>query len=245
MISKLRSIKEQVLHRDRYRYLKNRRIDQYAHYSLNTYKALLKNLVENDKYEFRPFTYTDTSAVSDVYIRHDIDTLACTERMSSMFDVNLSFGLPSSAFFRVDDDEYCLKDVRDQVVHYKNQGIEMGLHSVCYVEDDYLNELKRETQKFADEVGFLPKTFTVHGLGDFRKSVRNEFYDVIVTRLKEFGYDFTDAGSRLRNYYYVIEDCHVDKRLSKRFIYNDFVDYPGFLKKEQSLLLLTHPCYWH
>jgi hypothetical protein len=142
----------------------------------------------------------------------------------------------------VDDEEYLLREYRELIRFYKDSGFEIGLHTCCYTKDDILTEFKRETDKFTEETGFPPKSFSVHGLGDYRQEARMKFYQEIPNRLEEFGYNFGDTP-QLRSYDYVIQDCHFDQNRNF-FIYDDFFRPPLFFHKGATFLILTHPCYW-
>jgi hypothetical protein len=137
-----------------------------------------------------------------------------------------------------------LRDWREAAQTARQQGFEVGLHTVCYVHDDYLRAFRQETEKFSDETGFAPRTFTVHGLGQHRLETRLRFYEEIAARLADFGYSFSDCHHTLRTYDYVIEDCHWDGARQARFIYEDFATPPDWFWKGRHYLLLTHPCYW-
>jgi len=192
-----------------------------------------------------PFAETrNRSTLVNIYVRHDIDTAQCILRMESMLDIDRSFDVQAGVFFRADDQEYSLLEHREAIQTARRAGFEVGLHTVCYLQDDPLRELKRETEKFAGETGFRPRSFTVHGLGRERIEARLKFYEDIAARSGEFGYEFSDCHSKWRTYDYVIEDCHWDEARKARYIYDDFRQPPSFLDSNKNCLILTHPCYW-
>ena len=85
----------------------------------------------------------------------------------------------------------------------------------------------------------------MHGLGDFRFAQRQAFAERIVKRLPEFGMTMTDCNPSLREYAYVIEDCHrIEGPPLQRCIYDDFLTLPQSFLPGQNYLILTHPCYW-
>lgn len=196
--------------------------------------------------QLAPFSSTPVVAADQInlFVRHDIDTATCMHNMAILLDIDRKFNFQSGVYFRVDDEEYSLSDHKDEIQTILADGFEVGLHSVCYIEDNYMEAFRRETEKFTREAGFRPKSFTVHGLGQFRLDVRLKFYDEIADRLDEFGYEFSDCCSKLRSYDYVIEDCHWDETKKARYIKSDFFRLSTILDYGKHFLILTHPSYW-
>jgi len=227
-------------------HLHRRRQTTYAPYPLSIYQRFLEQAQEREnlvvqRYLERPAKGTRSS---NLFVRHDVDTAACIENIEALTAINQTLGIQSGIYFRVDDDEYSLTQHRSTAQALREAGFEVGLHTVCYTEDDYFTELERETKKFAQEVGFQPQSFTVHGLGAYRADVRQRFYQQISNRLEEFGYLFSDCCRDLRRYDYVVEDCHFDSQMEQRFIYDDFISLPKWFRADHDYLVLTHPCYW-
>ena len=136
--------------------------------------------------------------------------------------------------------EYHPNQLAGMVSTYRETGVEFGLHTSCYVEDDYLGTFRTESERFAKTFGFAPRSFTVHGLGDCRYETRLRFGEEIIPRLEEFGYVFTDCNQTLRTYDYVISDCHLEATSGRRYIYNDFLRLPRFFAPGFNYLVLTH-----
>ena len=245
IVSRLGHIKQYVLHKGRYEYLQKRMHMDYAPYSFNVLANFLQDVKQKDNVRVHNFDRQNLSKESiNLFIRIDVDTQRCIENAPKLFDTLLALDLPFSAFFRVDDEDYQLREYRDVISQYRDRpGVNLGLHTSCYVEDDFMEQFRLDTEKFIEEAGFAPSSFTVHGLGSFRKKQRNQFYAEIGNRLEEFGYTFTDCSPKYREYYYVIEDCHKNNN-GDRFIYNDFNTIPTFLQAGHNCLILTHPCYW-
>ncbi|MBN4072156.1 hypothetical protein JYT14_00340 [Flavobacteriales bacterium AH-315-E23] len=226
-------------------YLKLQQKFSYVPHKLSIYQNILKNASLDARIKVGPFGEQKSSRDHiNLFLRHDIDTLKCIQNIDLLLDSNLDLNLPAGVYFRVDDDEYCLKDHRDVVNACREKGFETGLHTICYAHDDYLDQFKRETEKFADEAGFRPTTFTIHGMGEKRLSVRKNFIRHMIKRHSEFGYTFSDCHKSFRGYHHVIQDCHIDFTVNQRFIFDDFKDFPSFFRKGLNYLILTHPCYW-
>jgi hypothetical protein len=227
------------------RFLRRRRRRATAPYPLSIYRDLCRRVAAG-RVVNPPFAIPARPRPRElrVFLRHDVDTALCTTRLRAIADANLETGTRAGIFFRVDDEEYRMRDHRALAAELYGEGFEVGLHTACYVDDDYLGRLRREAEKFANEVGFAPSTFTVHGLGLFRWEVRQRFYEEIADCLAKFGFAFSDCHPSLRAYDYVIEDCHRDTTTGARFIYEDFERLPLFLRPAHDYLVLTHPCYW-
>lgn len=226
------------------RYLRARKIYRHAPYSLAIYEQLLRRFKDSDRHQFIRFLeYGETRMRKDnIFVRHDIDTQNCITNLSQTLEIDQSLQIPSGIYFRVDDEEYCVRDFQKMIGHYKVMGFEIGLHTLCYTQDNYLQEFKRETEKFKSELGFSPMSFSVHGLGDFRLEVRMRFYKEIALSFREFGYETGDIPP-LRSYEHMIHDCHLDAD-NRRFLYDEFVRLPPFYLPGKRYLILTHPCYW-
>jgi anaerobic magnesium-protoporphyrin IX monomethyl ester cyclase len=203
----------------------------YPPYPLTLYANLLQRFEERT---------TDRKDIH-VFIRHDVDTAACIQKLNCLLAIDREFQVPAGLYFRIDDVEYRLPDYKDWLNVLRQEGFEIGLHTVCYLDDNPLQAFQRETAKFEREVGFRPRSFSVHGLGTFRAEIRMRFYRDISNHLKEFGYVFGDVP-QLRPYEYVIQDCHLDEE-KKIFICDD-VKEPFPFRKGKQYLILTHPCYW-
>ena len=180
----------------------------------------------------------------NIFLRHDVDTLKCVNNIELLLEANSVFKYPAGVYFLVNDDDYHLGDHKAVVTECKERGFEIGLHTICYAKDDYLKQFRLETEKFADETGIRPTSFTIHGMGEYRLSIRKKFINDIISRHNEFGYTFSDCHKAFRSYHHVIEDCHMDFSKNKRYIFDDFREIPSFFRKGNCYLILTHPCYW-
>lgn len=234
----------QVLHKKSDPYI-NRKIFCKAPYSLRLYKQLLFNLKSLNSVSIKLFSATHREKKKvNFFFRHDIDTIQCLNSCYAMLDIEIDFSVSAPCYVRTDEKDYSLDQACGLILKYKEMGVEFGLHTACYTHDNYLKAFEEETEKFAGAFGFRPKTFTVHGLGQYRADVRARFCSEISNRLYEFGYEFTDCCANLRTYTYVIEDCHWNEKDQCRFIYDDFVSLPKGIKPGMNVLVLTHPCYW-
>jgi hypothetical protein len=178
-----------------------------------------------------------------VYVRHDIDTAQCIERLPLLLDIDEQNGILPGIFFLVNDQAYTLAACRGLLTSLRERGYVIGLHTVCYLHDDYMGAFQREIDKFTAEAGFYPHTFNAHGLGKQRWDTRLKFYQEISEQYKKYGFSYSDCCPELRPYKYVIEDCHWDEQVSMRYIKDDFVRPERYLSVGQCLIL-AHPCYW-
>lgn len=227
-------------------YSDSRRLLKYADYPVSIYEELVQLVTNRSDLNVKAFTdyEKESEHMPAITFRHDIDTGLCIERMPSLLDVDLYYQIESGTYIRADELEYGLSDVSEVANYYRDKGLEVGLHTVCYRKDDYFLELKREISRFEDILGFRPTSFTVHGLGSFRLDIRREFYQRVADKMTDLKMKFTDCNSKYRRYHYVIEDCHFDTKAGKRFIFEDFETLPPFFKNGKDYLVLTHPCYW-
>lgn len=232
--------------RRRERYLRNRKPSAFAPYSISLYADFLRQAKLSPRLEVPPFVSTSgfNGGFTRLFFRHDVDTAGCAAKLHAMLDADLAGRVPAAVYIRADAMEYHPSVLAQTVCAYRKAGVEFGLHTSCYVEDDYLATFRAETDRFAQAFGFAPRSFTVHGLGDYRYEIRLRFGEEIIPRLEEFGYIFTDCNQTLRAYDYVISDCHLEATSGRRYIYNDFFMLPKFFAPGMNYLVLTHPCYW-
>ena len=243
--NKIKSVLRSVTDPAANNYLKTRKQYSYAPYKMSIYQKILQQAKEDERIRVGKFEIPESSKDQiNLFLRHDIDTLKCVQNIDLLLESNIAQSYPAGVYFLVDDDEYHLGDHKAVAQACKDKGFEVGLHTICYAQDDYLKQFKLETEKFADEAGFRPATFTIHGLGDERLNIRKSFIRDMIKRHEEFGYSFSDCHKAFRGYHHVIEDCHMDFAVKKRYIFDDFKAFPSFFKKGQNYLILTHPCYW-
>jgi hypothetical protein len=241
----LRNVRVTARDRAKTLYVEKRRPHAYAPHDVALYGKLLRQARTAASVELAPFAEpTANTGRPRLYFRHDVDTPGCVDMLAKVLDVNLAESVPSPVYVRTDGTEYDPADVADTVAAYRMRGVEFGLHSSCYTQDDCFGALRRETDRFAEHFGFRPRSFTVHGLGEYRYAVRERFSLEIVGRLSEFGFVFTDCSARMRNYDYVITDCHLEPDTGRRLIYDDMLHLPRFFQPRRDYLVLTHPCYW-
>ena len=180
----------------------------------------------------------------NIFLRHDVDFASDMRKLNLLIDIENSLNMKSAIYIRMDKQEYNPDEYKDYILSLYNLGFEVGLHTTCYLNDDYLKVFKQETQEFIDIFGFNPKSFTVHGMGQYRLDVRQRFVKEIEYKMQKLGYIFTDAILDYIIYDHVIHDCHLDPEKKKRFILKDFKRSPFFFKKGKTYLILTHPGYW-
>ncbi|MDH7499443.1 MAG: hypothetical protein QHH30_03570, partial [candidate division NC10 bacterium] len=227
------------------RFLDHLQIAHQAPYPLHIYRRLLSQALSHPQVRLLPFTQSASApdGPANLYVRHDVDTADCMRNLALLLDVDRELGVPAGVFLRADGREYALEKHRERIGSYRAAGLEIGLHTVCYLEEDYLGALQRETERFSRALGFRPSSFTVHGLGPHRMDARLRFCQEISARLREFGYSFSDCSPHLRAYDYTIHDSHWSQEARSRFIYSDFLHLSP-LRGGRNYILLTHPGYW-
>lgn len=247
VLNRLRSIPAGLRRRRMDRYRRARRLAGYAPYTASLYRRFLSEALRDRKLRVAPFLETPAAEEpggATLFVRHDIDTAACMRGMRVLLDIDRELGVGAGIYLMADSKEYRLAEHRDEIAACRAAGFEVGLHTVCYAHDDYFAAFAAETSAFADALGFQPRSFTVHGLGEYRLDVRSRFRREVRDRLGEFGYAFTDTCPELRAYDYVFEDCHWDAARQARFVYDDLAGRRFPFMPGRSYLLLTHPCYW-
>jgi hypothetical protein len=245
LANRLRTVRVAARERAKAQYIAKRRPRAYAPHDVVLYAKLLRQARAAGDLELAPFAEPRANEGRPrLYFRHDVDTVGCVDMLPKLLDANLVEGVASPVYIRTDGTDYDPAGLIAVVAEYRARGIEFGLHSSCYTQDDYLGALHRETDRFEEHFGFRPRSFTVHGLGEYRSAVRERFSSEIVGRLSEFGFGFTDCDARMRSYDYVITDCHPEPGTGRRMIYDDMLHLPRFFQPGRDYLVLTHPCYW-
>ena len=247
--SLLRSLTRRLRPRERFHawrrndYLRKRAVAAHAPFPPRIHEALLAQLHERTV-EVPPFVSDRRGGrLPRVYVRYDIDTEACVAQAKSLLEIQSASGLPCGIYLRADEEDYPIASARGLSDWARGEGFEVGLHSSCYVEDDFEARFVEETERFADALGFRPSSFTVHGLGSYRSDVRQAFTESAGRDPGRFGYAFSDCDPCQRQYDYVIQDCHLDAE-GRRFIYGDAIAVPPFFSGNRDYLILVHPCYW-
>jgi hypothetical protein len=217
----------------------------YAQYNLSLYRDLLYSIDKDPHLNWRPFFTQDQELTEHkwVYVRHDIDTEMCIKMLPNMIEIDRSFNVVPGVFFIVNNEAYQIEQCRNIARDLKDKGCVVGLHSTCYLKDDYLTEFRREIDIFESVIGYRPDTFNVHGFGNHRLEARLAFYKDISRCYSDFGFEYSDCWSEMREYKYTIEDCHWCHSLAKRYVKDD-IKYPQRYLKTGNNLLMTHPCYW-
>jgi len=226
------------------RYLLTRKLYHYAPYPLDIYEQCLKSLKSLQHQQLIRFLNGEgINRKGDIiFVRHDIDTQECIRNLPETLEIDQRLRVEAGIYLRFDNEEYMAGDHREMLLKYKDHGFEIGLHSLCYTKENYLQEFQRETERFKSIMGFQPRSFSVHGLGSFRLEIRMKFLHEITHCFHEFGYETGDIPP-LRAYEHVIHDSHLDNE-NRRFLYDDFLYFPRFSSRRRRYLVLTHPCYW-
>ncbi len=182
---------------------------------------------------------------ASVFFRHDIDYLGCVRNGPYLMQFHEEFGVPLAIFVRADGEEYKLSDARELVKEAQCRGISVGLHTSCYVHEDFLTVLNSERQDFGFEYGFLPTTFTIHGgSAPQYQGRRRQLVNHAEGNLGELGFCFTDCSPAYRSYTYVFQDCDRSEVSGERSLFSDFIAPPVFFPGGSNFLFLAHPSYW-
>lgn len=214
-------------------------------FSVSFYQDLIQSLKADESSVLHSFLDSQPPAYKkSFFFRHDIDTQLCVQQLPVLLQIDEREQVPSASYFRVDQQEYSLAEAKKAIRMTDEMGFEVGLHTVCYVEDDVLKAFEEETKVFSDLLGKSPRSFTIHGLGDFRKEQRREFIEKIQSCYAAYGYKWSDA---LKPYPYKLEiqDCNWNADKTAMHLYEDFITPPlNTLKEGEAAVILTHPCYW-
>ena len=225
---------------------RNRVPFSYVPHNLQIYEKYIQKLKENKKVVILPFdAKKPIHNKVNFFFRHDIDYDTCIENFHAKAEIDLSYDIPAAYYLRCDEIDYNLEQYKDKILYYKNQGLHFGLHTVCYLQDDFIKEFKRETEYFTDILGFRPTTFTVHGLKEKREN-RIQFGNLIPKKMYQLGYHFTDCNAKFRFYHFVVSDVYYNYEIQRKItnLYEDFKIFSPFMLRGRCYLVLTHPCYW-
>lgn len=236
--------RDERLVRLRAEHYEQRRPAFHAPYSIKVFEQFLSQVKDRRKTRFLPFTCQPETqrGVSRWYLRFDIDTADCARNMSMMLEASMNAGVPASAFLLFYGNPYDVTEMRDEIQTWRKRGVEIGLHTCCYTRDDYMTCFREECEMFTKLLGFAPRSFTVHGLGDVQLDIRNRFYREIAPAYQDFGFVATDIPG-VRDYHHVFHDCWLDES-GRRTVYNDMVELPAFVAANRTYAVLVHPCYW-
>lgn len=237
------------------KYLKQRKVYQKAPYSLDVYAQLLESICGSHGDQLCDFDNLNEGKCKskrEWYVRHDLDESDCLSRAAEIIKLDLKYGVRPGVFLRAQSDAYSLEDARTLMAEFSDEGVVFGLHSECYLSDDWLSRLREEVEIYQKTLNTSPFAINAHGYGEYRLNIRQKFYRGITPELlSQLGIKLNDCGTGNRRYQYVIEDCHrpfanpshSKNSLYNRYILNDFKILPplGFVSQG---LILAHPCYW-
>lgn len=235
------------------KYLRSRQVYANAPYNLDVYEQLLELICGSHEDQLCDF---DNVSVGEGkrkwYVRHDLDESDCLSRAAELIRLDLKYGVRPGVFFRVQSDAYSLDNARTLMAEFLDKDLVLGLHSECYLSDDWYSRLREEVEIYQRTLNITPFAVNAHGYGEYRLNIRQKFYRGITPELlNQLGIKLNDCGTGNRCYQYIIEDCHrpfVNPPHNKINLYNrciltDFKKLPplGFVSQG---LILTHPCYW-
>lgn len=218
-------------------------IHGFAPYSLDVFRNFLNLATLNNNVSIKLLSkeFPDPTLLN-IYLRHDIDNEKDVKNLEYMISILLSMEIRSAIYVRMDRLEYDPIQLRDYLQDLRANGYEIGIHTSCYLYDNYMDVFKEETDAFHHLFGFTPTSFTIHGMGQVRWDVRMAFLSSIKLEMKSLGYSFCDTLDITYNH--VIQDCHGGPDFKNRYIMRDFKLLPLSLKNGEIYLILTHPGYW-
>lgn len=217
---------------------------RYAPYSPEIFRSVLTLAAVNENVSIKLLSReaSDPGRLT-VYLRHDIDTENDVKNLDLLISIQRSMDIRSAIYVRMDRQEYDPAQLRDYLRELRDIGFEVGLHTSCYLDDDYMDVFKAETNTFHRLLGFAPTSFTLHGVGQVRWAVRMAFLESVKPGMKSLGYSFCDTFDI--KYNRVIQDCHGGTETERRFIMGDFRELPEPVYGNEKYLILTHPGYWN
>lgn len=212
-------------------------------FKLDLYRTLLETLLKaTAKSDYSDRTAPPTGL--RWYARHDIDTESCVRNFSTMVDLELQLGLKVDTFIRVDALDYDPSSMISIVNCYMQKGVEFGLHTSCYLHQDYKAALFHELNTFKSHFGFAPKGVTFHGLGDLCRDRRDQAVHFLAISYKDLGFDYADVPGAQLHWHYVLQDCNLTGDGGRRQLDLAWLEAEFFSGKPLDVLILTHPCYW-
>lgn len=236
-----------------HRFVRRRQTLATAPYALTAYVGLLDLIAQSQGERLCDFNETSVGKGERAwFVRHDLDEPSCLVNAPALIRLALQRGVRPGVFIRVHSGCYRPEDARSLLTEFSCEGVVFGLHSECYLSDDWLQRLMKEVDSYRSALGVNPFAVNAHGYGSYRLNVRHEFYrGMTPERMEHLGIRLNDCGSGSRRYGYHIQDCHStrgsasveDIAFRDRCILSDFQMLPprGWVTTG---LILTHPCYW-
>lgn len=139
----------------------------YPPHPLYLYEQLLRSLQNDEKVVFMSLSEHVTGAARDPHkitllLRHDLDA-GIPEVAHALCGVERSLGMRSSVHILVDGALYDPAPLADLANELHADGFDVGLHTQCWIHEDYTSIFYAELERFRDLFGFEPRTFTQHG----------------------------------------------------------------------------------
>ncbi len=211
---------------------------------LSLYKETLVGLLEDDFCSFLSIKDRINGRINlgskyGVCLRHDIDC-GSAKRTEALCAVESALNLRSSVHFLVDDVIYDLNGVRETAKRLHGAGFDVGLHSQCWLQENYELAFEKELERFSEVFGFRAETYSQHGAWP-RDAGSEERRAEMRSRERELAKRHSLVGCDYK-YDIVIEDS---ARLGKPVPINeDFRSPERYICRGDVALLLTHDCYW-
>lgn len=218
----------------------------FAPYSLKIYNDFLNMHLSRKNINFAILGFDDayTHKAINIYLRHDIDHMRDLKMLPAILDIEIDCKVRSISYIKCDDENYLLTDAQSIVRKYLEKGHLFGLHSTCYMYDDFIGKFEDEIFRFKEVFLFNPLFFNMHGNGDTRYAIKCEFREFIRSRVKQYGFLLSDDFPEFFKNRLTIHDCSGGPDFNKRFLKEDFFNLPSFLKTGDRINIVTHPGYW-
>lgn len=192
---------------------------------------------------FKPYGEMVKSLSAQILVRHDIDYQGCVKNLPYMLDLALDHNITPDVFIRTDQLDYDAQSMKPVVDSYKGSGIQFGLHTSCYINACFEDNLKTEITKYQDCFDSNPKGVTFHGYGNLYREKRRYAGNYIAKNFQQLGFEYADVFGNSSANKCVIEDCHIEPEKGRYFC-DDVEQLELIAGYPLNVLILTHPCYW-
>lgn len=215
----------------------------YPPHSLHLYEQLLHSLSDDPRIAFMSLPEYVTGVPRNpqkitLMLRHDVDAIPDAAR--DLCAIERSLDMRSSVHILVDGALYDPAPLTDLASELHADGFDVGLHTQCWMHEDYASIFYAELERFRDLFGFEPRTFTQHGA--WPRTERD------MQRRREFEIRTPDLikGTSIvgyNNYFdWVSEDSCINAQPAP--IHLSFFDLAERCYLGGTALILTHDNHW-
>jgi hypothetical protein len=134
-----------------------------APHSPSIYRDVLQSLLDQDVAFGSVHDYLVNQVHRGFLLRHDLDTIQCLENLPALVAVEASLQLRSTIYVLSDNCFYPLEEYGEYLQSLHQNRFDLALHTRCHFQDDPLDYLETEINRFRTVLGFFPLTVTLHG----------------------------------------------------------------------------------